>query len=313
MKRRGWIRYLYEAPLTLGFVTGLSFLLMRLSPVSPAEAYARSNTPYPTAENIAKVTKEMGLDQPLIVQYVKWLLQALQLDFGSSLVNGKDAWSEFVALVPATFQIVALSVVIQLAGIMAVGVLTYLVWGSGRGLLLHTCTIVCLSIPVFYYASVYLELFAVRWSLISVSGGSGWSVYLHPAICLSIPSIAFYGRLLGSILVREMSEDYAEYARCKGLSETRIVWRHAVPRGWIALVPSFLQNIGFTIAGAAIIERVFSIPGIGYGIIDSVLSRDAPMIHLFVLFLGVVFVSINILAEACSYVLGSRRTVKEAA
>lgn len=297
------LKQIYEIPLTLLTVTALSFILMRLSTVSPAEAYARRNTARPTAENIARISAEMGLDHPLPVQYGIWIGNALRLDFGQSLVNGRDAAGELLQTVPVTLQVVGLSTVVQMMGCVFLGYLIYAVRDTRRADLVRGMTIACLSVPAFYAASLYLELFAVRLGWIAVAGRGGLADYFHPALCLAVPGIAFYGRMLGRFLLAEMQEDYARFAQSRGLTDRRIVWRHALPHAIVALLPSFLQNIGFTLVGAAVLERVFSLPGVGYQIIESVLARDAPMIHLAVLFLAVAFIAVNALAQLCHYAL----------
>ena len=296
-----------EVLLTVFFVTFLSFLLMRLSPIDPATAYAKRNTPNPTQEQIAELRIEMGLNKPLFVQYGMWVKDALKLDFGVSLVNAKDAFGEIAQVLPITVKVVLLSSILQIIFSILVANLMY----SGRknigGKLLKFLLLVCVSIPAFYIANTYLNFFAVKADMISVTENEGIMRYLHPAICLTVPYVAFYGRMLYTTLAKEMNDDYAFYARCRGLSESRILFSHATPRACISLLPNFMQSIGLTMAGAAFVERIFSLPGLGYLIIDSVMHRDSPIVHLCVLVLALSIALVGVLADVVEYFLDKKK------
>ena len=127
------------------------------------------------------------------------------------------------------------------------------------------------SIPSFYLATVYLDYFAVQKSLISVAGNTTLLSYISPAICIGVFGASFYTPLLMDALEYESDEDYAFYARCRGLSEKRLLLCHFLPRAAIGLVPNFLQSIGLALANATVIESIFSIPGFGYLIVNHVI------------------------------------------
>ncbi|MCT4563648.1 MAG: ABC transporter permease [Maledivibacter sp.] len=299
-----------EVILTFLIVSLLSFGLMRMSPVDPATAYARRAMMNPSAEQIAQIRSDMGLNKAFIVQYGNWMKNALKLDFGKSLVDGKPVWDQLLNAVPVTIKVVFIAMILEIIGIILFGPLLYLLREKKVGMFFSLLTLSAISIPGFYIASVYLDIFAVKWGAISVAGNVGFMKYFHPAICLSIAPMAFYARLLFRNLERESDSDYVFYARCRGLSEIRILFNHTIAHGIIALVPSFLQSIGLTLAGAAMIERVFSLPGLGYLIIDSVLNRDSPMIHLSVLFLAVMLVIFNVLSDYVQELLQKNKLIK---
>lgn len=309
-KMKPVFRRLFEVIFTFLIVTMLSFVLLRLSPVDPATAYARRSMMNPTPEQINTVREEMGLNLPLPMQYFTWVGDAFHLDFGNSLVNGKPALGELMQAVPVTLKVVGIAAVIEAIGAVLFGCLLYIWRGKAAGMLLGFLTLAAISIPGFYIASVYLDTFAVKLGLISVAGNVGFLKYFHPALCLALAPMTFYARLLNGGLEREANEDYVFYARCRGLSEPRILLRHTLPHAVISLIPSFLQNIGLTLAGAAMIERVFSLPGLGYLIIDSVLNRDSPMIHLAVLFLAMMLVLLNIVSDWVQDLLQKRHLAK---
>ena len=287
-------RKIMELLLTLLIVTFLSFLLVKLSPVDAAEAYARRTFMLYTPEQLGELREEMGLNQPLLVQYGTWVGDALHLDFGTSLVNGRSVLGEVSRV---TLSIVLIAAVIEAAGILLVGSLCYWCRRKWAHLLLVFMCIVGVSIPPFFLASSFLDVFAVRFGWISVASSTGLMRYLPAAICLAVGGIALYSQLLSKNIEREMNEDYAVYARCRGLSDMRILWTHALPHALAGLAPSFLQMVGISLAGSAIVEKIFSLPGLGYSIVDSVLYRDTPMIHATILFLAFFLVICNTVSD----------------
>jgi len=292
-----------ELILTLFLVTIISFLLMKLSPVDSAEAYARRTFSVSSQEQVEKIREDMGLNKPLLVQYGTWLVNATHLDFGTSLFNGHKVLDEISNAMGITLKIVLLSAMIQAVGILILGCICYLCKNNFINILLTFLCIAGVSMPPFFFASTFIDVFAVNLNFISVTSNTGILRYLPAAICLSISGIAFYSQLLSKNIEHEMNEDYVLYARCRGLAELRILLYHALPHALTALIPSFLQMVGISLAGSAIIERIFSLPGLGYTIIDSILYRDAPMIHATILFLAFFLVICNTSADILQRVL----------
>ncbi len=291
------LRKLSEVLLSLIFVTIFSFLLMRLSPVDPAQAYVQRNSAIVTQEQIEQVREEMGLNKPLFVQYGEWLRDALDGEFGISLASGYPTIDEVSKALPITLKVVGFTAIISIAASIGLGCLRYFSRGTILGSLIKVLMISGVSIPAFYIAIVFLDFFAVRLGMLSVAGNQGVLRFMPTAICMAVSISCFYGGLLAQSLENEMMKDYIAYARCRGLGESRIILTQALPHCLSGLIPSFMQMMGLCIAGAVTVERVFSLPGIGYLIIDSVLKRDFPMIHLSVLILAFALVFFNVLSD----------------
>lgn len=288
-----------ELIMTLFIVTIISFLLIKLSPVDPAEAYARRSFAVAgyTDEMLSNLRHDMGLDKPLLVQYFDWAKGAIKLEFGKSLVTGSPVYETVTKALSVTGAVVLLSGLIQVFGILIFGCLCYRFRKNIIGKIFDFLCIAGISIPAFYLASSFLDIFATKYHIVSVTNYTGIMKYLPAAVCLSVGCIAFFAQLLSKKLEHEMKEDSANYARCRGLSEKRILICHALPHAVGDLLPNFFQMLGLCLAGAAVLERVFSLPGLGYLIIDSVMLRDAPMIHATVLFLAFALVICNILSD----------------
>lgn len=295
---------------TLVMVTLLSFLLMRLSPVDPAEAYVKRHTAIVTDEQIEQARIDLGLDQPLPLQYVDWAASALTGDLGISLESGLPVMQEMAEAVPVTLAVVGVSTVFMVAGVIVVGCLGWRWRSRVGGTMLTMLCALGVSVPAFFLAIVFLDVFAVKLGVVSVVSETGIMRFVPAALCLSVAGVSFYGQLLADALVREMDEDWALYARCRGLTDARILLTGALPHALVGLLPSFAQMVGLCLANAAIVERVFSLPGLGYAIIDAVMARDAPMIHATVLFLAVALVLLGLVAELGQHAL-ARRSVQK--
>lgn len=187
--RKYILRKLIELIFTLLFVTLLSFLLMRLSSVDPATAYAKRMIGNPTAEQIEKIRIQLGFDKPLLVQYGRWVWDLLHFDLGVSLANGHDVWTDIATAFPKTLGIVALASIFQVVFIVIVSCIAFLLpWKLPKKAVRLLC-ILGVSIPSFYLATVYLDYFAVQKSLISVAGNTTLLSY----ISMEIPA----GRVIG--------------------------------------------------------------------------------------------------------------------
>lgn len=298
--------------LTLFIVTFLSFILVKLSPIDAAQAYARRLFTIYTPEQMDALREKMGLTQPLLIQYGSWVSNAFHLDFGVSLVSGQQVLTEVSRAMGVTMTIVLIAAALMIVGILLVGSLCY--WSRKTAwahfLLIFIC-IVSISIPPFFFASAFIDLFAVKFRWLSVASSTGLMRYLPAAICLAISGTAFYAQLLAQNIETQMNEDYAIYSRCCGISERRILWTHALPHALTGLIPSFLQMVGISLAGSAVVERIFSLPGLGYTIVDSVLLRDTPMIHATILFLAFFLVICNTVSDIIERLLQRGQTHKE--
>lgn len=175
------LKKLIELIFTLFFVTMLSFLLMRLSSVDPATAYAKRMIGSPTIEQIEAIRIQSGFDKPLLIQYGRWVIDLLHFDLGTSLANGHEVWTDIATAFPKTLGIVFLASVFQIITIVVMGCTVFLLpWKTPKNVLQIIC-ILGVSIPSFYLATVYLNFFAVKKSLISVTGNTSFLSYISPA------------------------------------------------------------------------------------------------------------------------------------
>ena len=259
-----------------------------------------------TQSEIEHIFSELYRVEP---RMIAWVWDLLHFDLGVSLANGHDVWTDIATAFPKTLGIVALASIFQVVFIVIVSCIAFLLpWKLPKKAVRLLC-ILGVSIPSFYLATVYLDYFAVQKSLISVAGNTTLLSYISPAICIGVFGASFYTPLLMDALEHESNEDYAFYARCRGLSEKRLLLCHFFPRAAMGLVPNFLQSIGLALANATVIESIFSIPGFGYLIVNHVLDRDTPMIHAEVFFLALAIALCNIAADLVQWAIGRKKGV----
>lgn len=307
MTKKEMLHYIFQkiitALATLLLVTMFSFLLMRLSPIDPAEAYVKRNSAMVTQQQIDAARIKLGLDKPLYIQYIDWFKNAIHINFGTSLSTGRSVVSELKNALPTTLIIVCISTIITIIGVLLFACIGYLNKSRFLHKFMRFLGILGVSLPAFYIATAFIDFFAIKVGAISVVSNSGFIRYAPAAICLCVSGICFYSQMLMDALIHEMEQDYCIYAKCRGLTETRILLCHALPHALIDLLPNFAQMIGMSFANASIVERIFSLSGLGYLMIDSVIARDTPVIHATVLVLAGALVIMDIVAETVQKLL----------
>lgn len=291
-------------------VTLLTFFYTSLSTVDAAQALAVRRFTRPTAEQVTQVRHELGLDQPLAKQYVAWLSKAVSGEFGNSYNTGKPIINELSASLQPTLKLASMALLFTALLSIPLGV-----WSaSGKGGIadksIYLFGIVCMSVPNYWIGFMLMLAFAVNIPLFSIMGADDLKDFILPALAVTIPTSAANIRVFRSSLLDGYNSDFVMYARARGISEIKIagmVSRYALP----SLVTLLGQSFGFTIAGSAMIEFVFSIPGIGSMLVTALGSRDTVTINACVLVIAVIFVAVNFLAEVINAVLDPKKHTKE--
>jgi peptide/nickel transport system permease protein len=284
-------RRLLQSVLTLLGVLTATFFLVRLAgdPTTlllPVEA---------TADEVASFRTALGLDQPLLVQYMKFLAHAVEGDFGISLRQRTPALGLVLERLPATLELALTSFILGLA--FAIGLAMRL---SGSARLRSAVMWIALArqaIPVFWFGLLLILLFSVtlRW-LPSLGRGSVTHLIL-PAITLSTYELALYLRLFNSSLATEAKQDYVRTAFAKGQSRSKIVIKHMLPNALLPLVTIAGINLGLLLGGTVVTETVFSWPGVGRLIVQSVSQRDYPVIIAGVFVVCLIFMVVNLIVD----------------
>lgn len=293
-------RCLLAIPVLLGvLLTG--FLLMQVVPTDPAIVRAG---PTASAEVVAAIRADLGLDQPLAVQFLRYLARLAQGDLGVSIINNIPVAAELGNTMGPTLELMAAS----------------LIWSIPLGLLLGTIgaywratwidrtvmavSVAGVSIPVFFLGLILIWFVGFRWGLLPFTGRGGPIWTLDGITALILPALTLGGVFVGPVarmtrtsVLDVLGADHVRTARAKGLAEISVVWRHALRNALIPVVTLIGLQIGFLLGGAVVTETIFSWPGVGRLAVGAILSNDFPMAQGTILVLAGGFILINLAVD----------------
>jgi glutathione transport system permease protein len=270
------------------------FMMVRLIPGDPAAVMAG---PGARTEDIERVRENLGLDQPLLVQYRDYIGNVLRGDFGTSLSTNRPVWQEILQRVPASVQLALGSMALALVFGLGFGVAAAYFVGRWPDRLVSFVSMAAISIPTFWTALVFILVFAITIGWFPVGGRESELSLVLPTITLAIPQFAIASRLIRGAFIEILQQDYIQTARHKGLSEARVLLRHAMPNGLITVLTFAGIQLGHLLAGAVVVEVIFSWPGLGRLAVDSLLRRDLPTVQAVVLLFAVMTTIINLSAD----------------
>jgi peptide/nickel transport system permease protein len=299
-------------PVLIG-VSFIVFMMMHLAPGDPAEAMLG---PLRTQETLARVRHELGLDQPLPVQYVSWISRALTGDLGSSIRLNRPVLPEVLARFgdSAFLGLVAFAIATVVG--LAAGVVSAARRGGVVDRLVTIATVMGLSMPPFYLGMLLIVVFSVKFEFLPASGmydiraePTTWELVRHivlPAITLAAAPLTVIARISRSSMLEVINQDYIRTARAKGLNSWVVLVRHAF-RNALAPVLSVLGlEVGYLLSAAALVEVVFSWPGIGSLLVQSVTTRDLPLAQGCVLVIALLYVGVTVVTDLFQAVLDPR-------
>lgn len=292
-------------------VSILSFALSALSDVDPAEAIARQQIANASPELIDDIREEYHLDRPVVERYFSWMAGVLQGDFGTSFMTRHPVSQDIALLLPKTLALCGFALLIIIVFSLPIGALCARYQNGALDHAVRWMTVLGICIPVFWLGFLLLLCFAVNLKLFNVVPEAGIKGYLLPALSLAVPSLCVAIRLFRSNMLNEMGTDYVAYLRSRGQSTTRILWTHALRNALPPLVTLFASYAGSLIAGAAIVEYLFSIRGFGVFLIEAVIAHDLPVISASALIIASIFVLLNLMADIVNRLLCPLMAVQE--
>ena len=321
---------------TLIGVTVVAFALIRLIPGDPIEIMVGERRLDPAAH--AALMQQLGLDQPLHVQYLRYVGGLLQGDLGQSLVTREPVAAELAVLFPATIELAMAALLLALVVGLALGIAAALKRGSWFDQLVMGLATVGNSMPVFWWGLILIMFFSVglQWTPVSgrvgiefdidpVSGfmlidsalaswrgqepGAFTSALLHlalPATVLGTIPMAVIARMTRSAMLEVLREDYMRTARAKGLNPSRVVLHHGLRNALIPVLTVLGMQVGGLLGGAVLTETIFSWPGIGKWIIDAIARRDYPVVQAGILVSALIFIVVNLVVDLLYGVVNPR-------
>ena len=301
------------AVLTLLGMSLVIFGLLRLAPGDIVDIlFAAAG--YVDPEARIEIMRELGLDQPLWVQYLEWMRQILTGDMGKSYRYDLPAWEIIRPLVPVTLELAALSLIVSVALGVPLGVISAVRQDTGLDYLLRVFSLAGLSMPSFWLGMVII-LGLVAWigwippvTYVSPSENLGLHViqFALPALAVGYRSSALIMRITRSSLLEVMREDYIRTARAKGQSGGVVIWRHALKNAILPVVTVIGIEFAFLIGGLVVTETVFNLPGVARLLVEAILWRDYPVVQNLVMFIAVVVILSNLIVDMLYGVLDPR-------
>jgi len=279
---------------TVWIIATLVFFGMHFAPGDPASIALGL---YASDETVAEVRHELGLDQPLFIQYVKFLGGLVQGDLGRSFHNKEPVVKLIMTAFFPTLLLVAVSMGFSLLIGGVIGAVAAIYENSPIDSTARVFAVVGVSVPVFWAALLFIILFSVRLKWFPVAGFGSWNHLALPALALSGQSIAFIARLFRSNLIDEKRQDYVRTARSKGIRERR-VWTHHITRNSLLSVVTLVGvRFGTLLGGAVIVENVFAWPGLGTLVVTAVSARDYPIVLGCVIWMAALVTVVNLIID----------------
>ncbi|QHQ33844.1 ABC transporter permease [Algicella marina] len=284
------IRRLVQSALILLGVSFITFLLLYVLPADPVRQIAGRSA---TAQTVENIRHQLGLDQPLLVQYWRYLSGLVQGDMGRSYLQKTEVSSLIAARLPASLLLMAGGIVCELVIGLALGIIAAVFRGRPLDHALMVTSFVAVSAPQFVVGLLLLYLFAVQLGWFPIGGYGTFAHLVLPAVTLGIMGSGWYSRMMRSSMVDVLRQDYIRTARAKGLTRRRVLLRHALPNAILPIIAMIGIDIGIFMGGIVVVESVFGWPGIGQLAWQAIQRVDIPVI------MGVTMVS------AAAIVLGN--------
>lgn len=292
-------RLVLAIPVLLG-VSVLAFLILHLTPGNPALVVAGPDAP---PEVVREVEHALGLDQPLYIQYGRYLSRVVRGDFGRSIRSREPVFERLIVTFPVTLQLALVGVVFTTVVSVPMGILA----AYHRNSLLDVATIFIVlsgsAMPVFAVGLILLWVFGVNLRWFPISGYAplttltGWHHIILPAITVSTGTVALLARLTRSSMLEVLNQDFVRTARAKGVREVMVVLRHAFRNALLPVITVIGLQFGFLLSGAVVTESIYSLPGMGRLLVQAILGRDFPIVQGAVLFAALAFVITNLLVD----------------
>ena len=291
-------RLLATVPLLIG-ISFVCFAFINLIPSDPAEVALRvRQTPVISEEAIRTVRAELGLDDPFWVRYARWLRDSMRFDFGVSYTNpSRTVVEEIGRCLPATLRLAGASLLFVVALSLPIGFLCAVYRDTWFDRLMRGTVFMTTAMPAYWVGLLLMWVFSIKLDLLPTSGSGGFKHLILPAFTVSLTYISTYIRLIRNNMLENMKQDYVLYANARGLKQRTILTKHILKNSLQSCITAIGMSIPQLISGTIVVENVFAWPGVGKLCITSIFNRDYPVIQVYVLMVGVLFVLFNLVFD----------------
>jgi peptide/nickel transport system permease protein len=293
-------------------ISVISFVLAKLTPGDPVKMYV---TPNMHPQDIERIRQSLGLNLPVYDQYIRWLIQVLHGNLGYSLQNSQPVLGQIIQRLPATIGLMGTSLVLTLILSIPLGLIAAKYANTWLDKLLNLLSYISISIPVFWFGIMLIDLFSVQLNWLpsigmrTVGVNSFSDLVQHavlPVLTLTFQGCGAYYRYVRSNTITELKESYVEFGYAKGLPDWRIFWMHVLKNVLLPVITLLGMSLPMLISGAYITESVFSWPGLGLLSVDAIFSLDYPVIMAMTLFSGLMLIIGNLFADVTYQIVDPR-------
>lgn len=289
-------------PVVLG-ATVVVFSIMHLTPGDPVKLIVG---PRASSERIEEMRKQLGLDQPIHIQYVRWLSGALRGDFGMSISAKRAASRLIFERLPYTLELTATALAISVLLGIPIGVASAVRQYTAVDHVSMAAALFWLSMPQFWLGLMLMLLFGLWLGWVPISGSSGIKSLIMPALTLGLPEIGLLARLMRSEMLEVLREDYIMTARAKGLREFLVTYKHALRNAVISVMVYLFLQIPWLVGGAVVVETVFAWPGMGRLMYKAILTKDFPIVQGVIFIIAILTILCNLLGDIVTGFLDPR-------
>src|ERR1700682_2093333 len=297
------LRRVAQSALTLLGVSVLVFVILRVLPGDPARMLLPDGAP---ESAVLELNRQLGLREPLIVQYGLFLRRVPRGDSAQSSQSRPPALHVVLERLPATVQLTVAAMLLTIAAGVSLGIVTAGRRGTRYDVAGTILAVLGQSLPNFWLGIMLILLFGVALRWLPTSGFAGWASLILPGVTLAAFPTALVARLTRSSMLEILHRDFIRTGRAKGLAERRVVLRHALPNAAIPVLTVIGLQIGALLGGAVITESVFAWPGMGKLIVDAIFFRDFPVVQTVLILSATVFVAINLIVDLLYTVIDPR-------
>lgn len=279
---------------TLLIVILISYVLLSFLPSSPGRIILGNRA---TEEEVERVNEELGYNDPVLIQYGRYLVNALKGDFGESYTHGLPVFEILLPKFPTTAKLAVLATLVAVLIGVPIGIISAIKQYSLADRLSTILSLLAASVPSFFFGVLMILLFSLKLEWLPSNGLGTWRNYIMPVMTLALPFAGMFSRLSRTMMLETMQEDYIYTARAKGCSRLRVIFCHALKNALMPVITQLGLSVAGLLGGSILVEQVFGLPGFGSLILTATQSKDIPMIMGSTLFLSLIFMVIMLIVD----------------
>ena len=299
-------RLLQLLPILLG-ITLLSFHLMNMGTADVIDVMENNTGGALSEEEKDVLRAELGLDRPILEQYVIWLGKIVRGDMGESFVSGQPVSAMFVSKLPATICLTITSILLTVLLSIPLGILSAVKQNRLTDYIIRFLSFIGNSLPNFFVSLLLIYFFSLKLNLLPVMGNhAGWKSVILPTLTLALSMASRYTRQVRATVLEELNKDYVQGARARGVGEKRILYFSVLRASMLTIVTLLALSIGSLLGGTAIVESIFMWDGVGKMAVDAITMRDYPVIQVYVIWMAIIYVCVNLFTDMIYHYLDPR-------